>query len=104
MNAWLLLLALVAAPAQAAPLGDPTVPSEPLGSRAGVARPGGWKLTATRVRNGDRRAVINGREVREGDAIGGARVRRIRHTEVTLEADGQRFTLRLLPTAIKVKP
>jgi len=104
MNAWLLLLALIGAPAQAAPLGDPTAPSEPLGTPAGIARSGGWTLNATRIRDGDRRAVINGREVREGEAIGSARVRRIRHTEVTLEADGQRFTLRLLPTAIKVKP
>ncbi|WP_297528106.1 general secretion pathway protein GspB [Thiohalobacter sp.] len=104
MNAWLLLLALIGTPSQAAPLGDPTAPSEPLGTAAASGRSGGWTLSATRIRNGDRRAFINGREVREGDAIGNARVRRIRHTEVTLEADGQRFTLRLLPTAIKAKP
>ena len=76
-------------------------PTRPNGSAASLEADKGWQLTATRITAQRRIAVINGIDVVEGGRIGAARVLRIRHAEVDLEAHGKPVTLHLLPAAMK---
>lgn len=94
-----LLSVLHAAPATA--LTDPTQPS-------GMPQPGatdsgmrGWHLSATHITPAKRSAVINGTQVAEGDLIGSARVLRVSHAQVKLDAQGEIVTLRLLQAEVK---
>ena len=76
-------------------------PTRPNGSAASLEADEGWQLTATRITAQRRVAVINGIDVVEGGRIGAARVLRIRHAEVDLEAHGKPVTLHLLPATMK---
>ena len=76
-------------------------PTRPNGSAARLETDAGWHLTATRVTAQRRVAVINGIDVVEGSRIGAARVLRIRHAQVDLEAHGKPVTLHLLPATMK---
>ena len=106
MNAWLpLRLLMVLLPAMhsatAATLSDPTQPSGAPSADTTVGEPGGWKLSATRITPMKRLAVINGQQVAEGDLIGTARVLRVSHAQVKLDAQGETVTLRLLQSEVK---
>ena len=106
MNALLspgLLLGLLLAmhSATAAALSDPTQPSGTPSADTSVAGPGSWKLSATRITPAQRLAVINGQRVAEGDLIGTARVLRVSHAQVKLDAQGETVTLRLLQSEVK---
>jgi MSHA biogenesis protein MshK len=86
-------------------LHDPTRPTDPadyFGS--GVRSNSAWSLQSILSASDRRIAIINGTRVREGDQIGLARVISISESTVVLNTGGQRFTLRLLPTSIKVNP
>ena len=106
MNARLpagLLLSLLLAmhSATAATLSDPTQPSGTPSTDTSVAGPGSWKLSATRITPAQRVAVINGQQVAEGGLIGTARVLRVSHAQVKLDAQGEIVTLRLLQSEVK---
>jgi MSHA biogenesis protein MshK len=105
-----LALALLAAPVAAAAqsgVGDPTRPtslSEP-DEAAGRAVPQGprWRLQSTLVADSRRLAVINGRTVAQGGRVDGATVLEVRQDGVTLDLDGERINLKLLPGSLDVK-
>ena len=106
MNARLpagLLLSLLLAmhSATAATLSDPTQPSGTPSANTSVAGAGSWKLSATRITPAKRVAVINGQQVAEGGLIGTARVLRVSHAQVKLDAQGEIVTLRLLQSEVK---
>ncbi len=84
---------------------DPTRPTEPdvyFGSS--IRNNSAWSLQSILSASDRRIAIINGTRVREGDVIGSAKVISIGESKVVLNTGGQRFTLRLLPTSIKVSP
>lgn len=86
-------------------LHDPTRPTDPADYFGGGSRSNStWSLQSILSAADRRIAIINGTQVREGDLIGSARVISISESKVVLNTDGQRFTLRLLPTSIKVNP
>ena len=104
-----LLVACAAWSARAADeLGDPTQPT-PLAVKlpavAAAAAPAGprWHLWSTLVSEGRRVAVINGRTLKRGDRIDDATLVEIFNDRVTLDYDGRRMTVHLLPATLKVK-
>jgi hypothetical protein len=78
-----------------------TDPTRPNGNASTLDNGDGWQLTATRITPQRRAATINGIEVIEGGLIGSARVLRIRHAQVDLDAQGEILTLHLLPARMK---
>lgn len=101
----LLALALVAAlPAAAAEDGmrDPLRPPDrgPSGGGDGFDA-GAWTLASTLIAEGRRVAIVNGRPVRTGDLIGGARVLAIAPGRVELDYRGRRFTIRRQATRVR---
>ncbi len=94
-------------PLQAAALQDPTRPTQTalyLSPSAPLASADKWTLNSTLVANDRRVAVINGNHVSEGESIGGARVLKIRKTDVLIQAPGRRITLQLIPDTLKMRP
>lgn len=104
--AWVLALLLGCGSVQAqSGIGDPTRPtslSEPDTATAAVQGPR-WRLQSTLVADERRLAVINGRTIAQGGRIDGATLVEVRQDGVTLEAEGQRIQLRLVPVTINVK-
>jgi len=96
-----LLLACGAAAAQDG-LGDPTRPT-PLRAAAPVeaAAAPQWRLQSTLVAAQRRVAVINGRTVREGETVDGARLVEVRPDGVSLERAGRTFELTLRAPAVQ---
>lgn len=96
-----------AAPAVAQDIGDPTRPT-PLRATAPVetvARPQQqWHLQSTLVAAQRRVAIINGRSVREGEMIDGARLVEVRAGGVRLERGGESFELTLRAEAVQRLP
>lgn len=66
---------------------EPAAPAETIDTSA-------WRLESTLTSNGRRVAIINGRAVRAGDRVDGARVLGIDGGRVRLAYDGHRFTIR----------
>jgi len=62
---------------------------------------GEWQLESTLISSGRRVAIINGRAVRAGDAIAGARVLRVEPVAAHLRHDGRRFTIRRQDTQVR---
>jgi MSHA biogenesis protein MshK len=62
---------------------------------------GDWQLESTLISSGRRVAIINGRAVRAGDAIAGARVLRVEPGAAHLRHDGRRFTIRRPETQVR---
>jgi MSHA biogenesis protein MshK len=86
--------------AAAETLTDPTAPPAGYGAAAAPAAEASAALRLQMIVRGPgetRTAVIDGRSVRVGDAIGGARVLRISDRAVVLDRGGARQTLELLP-------
>jgi len=97
--------ALAAAPDAGVPLPDPTRPYafataievEQDLPAAGVQ----WRLNGIRIRAGDRSAILNGRVVKPGDSVGGAKVVEINPAEVVLMQDSQKIVVKLVLSGIK---
>ena len=106
---WLAALSLVAvavAVANAEPLPDPTrPPSAILAPTSGTTEAGepagGLILQSTLIAPDRRAAVISGRSMTVGDAIGGFRLVRVAPTEVMLEGSEGARTLKLFPDVKK---
>jgi hypothetical protein len=62
---------------------------------------GDWHLESTLISSGRRVAIINGRAVRAGDAIAGARLLRVEPGAAHLRHDGRRFTIRRPETQVR---
>ena len=101
-----LTLALFAAAVTAQPgIGDPTRPTslaEPELVQRTQAGPR-WRLQSTLVADTRRLAVINGRMVVQGERIDGATVKEVRQEGVTLDVDGRRVELRVVPGAVGIR-
>ncbi|MEZ5542574.1 MAG: hypothetical protein R3F42_11090 [Pseudomonadota bacterium] len=97
---------LVALTAGAAALTDPTRPTGR--GHAALLQPHAqrhdWRLDSTLVAPDRRVAVINGRQVSEGESVDGARVIEIRRLEVLIQARGRQLTLQLLPDIVQQQP
>ena len=97
----LLLLWLFLWLAPAAALDDPMRP--PGHARAGAtgkSKPV-WHLSAIRIDGAGRMAIINGRQVAEGDRVNGARVLEIQPQQVRLAGRQGAFSVRLVKTRVK---
>ena len=99
----IVLTALLALPAAATPLRDPTQPPaahRPATKKAARKAPR-WVLSSTLVSGQRRTAVINDRVVGVGERINGARVVEIQPAKVRLRRQGRDITLVLLKQNIK---
>ena len=83
---------------------DPTRPPSPATSASNgkSAAVPSWRLESTLISDYRRVAVINGQKVREGNDVGGARVKVIRRNAVVLMADGREIVLKE-PAQLDVK-
>lgn len=97
-----LLLAQVAPDAPAAdPMRPSYIKSAGTASRSrGSRRPAAYQLQAIMGTAGDRIAVVNGKVVRQGEAVGAARLRRIGASFVELQDRRRRWLLRLPATPL----
>ena len=90
---WLLLCCAWVAQAQT--LVDPTRPpgwkSDAVAEAPGRTPPPRFEVSLVKLSSSQRLAVINGRSVREGDEVDGARVVAIRRETVELEHQGRRL-------------
>jgi len=107
LGIWLLMcVLLIARPVGGTALIDPTRPASPhrRSSDDPVRNQGGWRLDSTLVAPDRRVAVINGKQVSEGESVDGARVIAIHQLEVRIQAPGRRMTLQLLPDILDKQP
>lgn len=101
-----LLIGLVSMPVQAQ-LQDPTRPADFVATvSAGEAEGGetGWELTSILVSPQRRVAIINGKAVRVGELLAGAKVLNITLSGVALRHRGEVINLKLVPIAVKQTP
>lgn len=63
-----------------------------------------WNVTAIRIKNEDRSAIVNGRLVRAGDPVGPAKVIEITPVSVVLDYEGKQVVVRLYSNAINKNP
>lgn len=102
----LLALALATAgPVAAAADADLRDPLRPPGWGEGGGGDGfdasAWTLASTLIAERRRVAIVNGRPVRVGDVVGGARVLAIAPGRVELDYRGRRFTIRRDTTRVR---
>ena len=96
--------ALTGLSALAGDLPDPTRPPgrQPVRVQtAPVTGPADWRLTMTRISPRERVAVLNGRVVRPGDRLKGARVVAVGPEAVVLESQGRRYRVGLVTRPVK---
>lgn len=101
----LCMLALLAGPAAAEQLTDPTRPPV-ASSPQPAARPAAGRLVLQSVIYGaDRRlALINGHWVGEGELIGGARVVSIEPVRVRLRRNGRMINISMTTSSVRKQP
>lgn len=63
-----------------------------------------WKVTAIRISENDRTAIVNGRIARAGDTIGTAKLLEILPHQVILEYDNRKVSVKLLNSMDLRKP
>lgn len=66
-----------------------------------VSAPSHWQLHMTRISPGQRLAVLNGRLVRPGDEVSGARVVSVGPNAVELRKGGKKFRVALSRVSVK---
>jgi hypothetical protein len=103
----LLALAAMSSPAEETSTALPD-PTRPYAYRQAIdvsnlpsVKPTEWRLYGIQIRGDMKRAIINGRLVKEGDQLGDATVTAISPTEVKLEQDRRTLVLRLLDPGMK---
>jgi MSHA biogenesis protein MshK len=94
-------LILLAAPFLAFGIEDPMRPPQGAPSAAPARSTATFKLSSTFIARDERRAVVNGKTVRVGDTVAGARVDAIEPALVRLRRGDQVMVVRLLPTRVK---
>ncbi len=95
------LLLFLAVPFLAFGIEDPMRPPQGAPSAAPARSAAAFKLSSTFIARDERRAVINGKTVRVGDTIAGARVDAIEPALVRLRRGDNIMVVRLLPTRVK---
>lgn len=85
------------APASAQDLADPTRPPNAPSAAAGESTPVGTQLQSVLISQGRRLAIINGKSVALGDAVGESRVVKITETEVVLQKGTETEVLKMYP-------
>lgn len=60
-----------------------------------------WSVTAIRISNEDRSAIVNGRLVRIGDFIGPAKILEIKPVSVLLDYDARHVVVRLFSESVQ---
>lgn len=101
------VLLSLSAPAVAEVLPDPTRPAAFQTTAVIQELPAeliDWKVTAIRISEQDRSAIVNGRIVRTGESIGTARILEIQPTQVVLEYDNRKVAVRLFSDISMRKP
>ena len=63
-----------------------------------------WKVTAIRISDNDRTAILNGDIVRVGDTTGPAKILEIQPTQVILDYDNSKVAVRLFSDVAMRKP
>ena len=63
-----------------------------------------WKVTAIRISDNDRTAIVNGRIVRPGDTIGAAKLLEILPYQVILDYDNRKVAVKLFNDMNMRKP
>jgi len=104
LTGWLIFGAGTSTALAADALEDPLRPAnwaQPTASTPVNVDTGDWQLESTLISSGRRVAIINGRAVRAGDAIAGARVLRVEPVAAHLRHDGRRFTIRRQDTQVR---
>lgn len=101
-----MLAAAAATDDAAAALPDPTRPYEysQAVEISEIAMPSAemqWRLTGIQIRDDMKRAILNGKLVKEGDALGTATVVAIGSSEVTLSHEHRLIVVRLLNPRVK---
>ena len=98
-----LALFAVAAQANDEELHDPFMPPgwNESSAPAETVNESAWTLQSTLTSNGRRVAIINGRAVRVGDRVGGARVLKVQRGSARLDYNGHRFTIRRPGTQVR---
>ena len=94
-------------PVHAQALSDPTRPAGYGAGRVAEDLPeelDDWKVTAIRISENDRAAIVNGTLLRAGDGSGPATVREIQPDRVILEYDGRMVEIRLYEQVAMRKP
>ena len=94
LRPWLVWsLLILTSSASAAPLVDPTRPadSEAAVAPASTTPPQQFRVSLVKLSSELRMAVVNGRSVREGDEVDGARVTAIERDGVELDLGGERL-------------
>ena len=81
------------------PMRPPHVPSRT--ATVPVSAPSDWQLHMTRISPGQRLAVLNGRLVRPGDEVSGARVLSVGPSAVELSKGGKKFRVALSRASVK---
>ena len=94
---------VAAGPAIPAELPDPMRPPRLSSGTvpAPASEPTGWELRMVRISPGQRLALINGRIVKPGDVVSGARVLSVGPNAVQLRKGGKRFSVTLSRTSVK---
>lgn len=85
-------------------LHDPFMPpgwNEPSAPAEETFNASAWTLESTLTSNGRRVAIINGRAVRPGEHVGGARLLGVTRGSARLEYSGHRFTIRRPGTQVR---
>ncbi len=59
-----------------------------------------WKLSAIRISDADKTAILNGKLVREGDAIGPAKVLEINPLSIVIDHEERKLIVRLYNTKV----
>ncbi len=99
-----LAIASVAAQADEDGLHDPFMPpgwNEPSAPAETNFNASAWTLESTLTSNGRRVAIINGRAVRPGDHVGGARLLGVTRGSARLDYNGHRFTIQRPGTRVR---
>ena len=85
------------APAGAQELVDPTRPPNASAALPGESASGGTQLQSVLISPGRRLAIINGKSVALGDAVGESKVVKITETEVVLQKGTETEVLKMYP-------
>jgi len=107
-SAWMIIVSLgYCLSVQAQVLPDPTRPATFAVSSVVQELPAeliDWKVTAIRISEGDRTAIVNDHIVRAGETLGPARIVEIQPAQVVIDYDNRMVAVRLFADIALRKP
>ncbi len=99
----ILLLVTYSFPGNTQALPDPTRPAEYQATVVAKDLPKeliDWKLSAIRISDNDRSAILNGKIVRAGDVVGPATILKIQPLQVLLDYNNRQVAVRLFSEVV----